>query len=327
MRFGFPVPTCREGRDNLTGFVKPKDIIKLSQECERLGFYAIWGNDFINPPKASLKKFNPPPAWYEIVTSFAAIAVVTQKIKLGIGVIVMPFREPIILTKQVMTVDHFSNGRVLFGLGLGGSRDEFLSLQPKMAKAHRGNMLDEGLEAVKRLLNDTNASFDGQYYAFKEVSLYPRAVQKPLPIYVAGHGDTTPDRIAKYAQGWLVSYPSLDDFPHRWKEVEEAMDKEKRSMSELDVVVSWGMSLAKTREKALERFKKSLQGGKERPADWYSKNNLIGSPAEVAEFISGFEKAGATHCIPLHIAADTMPEIEEQLHMFAEEVMPLVKKG
>ncbi len=327
MKFGFPIPTSREGRDNLTGFIGPKEIIKISKECECLGFDAIWANDFINPPKSSLEKFDPPPSWYEIITCFAAISTATERIELGLGLIVMPFREPVILAKQIITLDHFSNGRVLLGIGLGGPRDEFVSIKPKQAKAHRGRILDEGFESMARLLTQTGASFDGEHYAFTDISLHPRPIQNPIPIYISGHSESTPQRIAKYASGWLVSYPSIASFKEFRNHVEEAMEKEGRSISELDITTSWGMRLAKTRKEALEQFNNSLQGGKPRPEEWYRNNNLIGTPAEVAEFIINFEKAGATHCAPLHIAADTLPEIEEQMHIYAEEVMPIVRAG
>ena len=89
------------------------------------------------------------------------------------------------------------------------------------------------------------------------------------------------------------------------------------------------ISLAK--ESSQSYYQKSCQeklktsGPKERPESWYRENNLIGTPQDVAEFLIGFKKAGATHVVPLHIAADTLPEIKDQLQLFAEEVMPLVR--
>ena len=326
MKFGFPIPNCREGRDNLTAFAGPKEIIKIAQMCERLGFDALWGNDFINPPPALRKAYSSPPNWYEVITTFASLAVLTERVKLGIGVIVMPFRDPVILAKQILTLDAFSNGRVLFGMGLGG-RDEFVSIRTKDAKAHRGHMLDESLEAVTLLLNQPGASFKGKYYEFQDVALYPRPAQNPLPIYIAGHGETTPQRIAKYAHGWMVSYPSVENLRHQWEELRTVLDSEGRDPSEIDVTVSWGMSLARTREAAIERYKNSLQGKRIRSEEWLANNNLIGTPAEVAERILQFEREGATHCIPLHIAADTFPELEEQVQMFGEEVIPTVKSA
>lgn len=325
MKFGFPIPNCREGRDNLTAFAGPKEIIKIAQMCERLGYDVLWGNDFINPLPAMRKAYSPPPNWYEVITTFASLSVLTERVKLGIGLIVVPFREPVLLAKQVATLDAFSNGRVLLGMGLGGIRDEFVSIRTKEAKAHRGRMLDEGLEAVTLLLNQPEASFKGEYYEFTDVALYPKPVQKPLPIYIAGHAEATPQRIARWAKGWLVSYPSIESLRHRWEELRAILEGVQRDPSEIDVTVSWGMSLARTHEAAVERFKKSLQGTRIRSEEWLANNNLIGTPAEVAERILQFEREGATHCIPLHIAADTFPELEEQAQMFGEEVIPSVR--
>ena len=327
MKFGFPIPNCREGRDNLPAFAGPKEIIKIAQMCERLGFDALWGNDFINPAPPLRKAYSSPPNWYEVITTFASLAVLTERVKLGIGLIVMPFREPVMLAKQVATLDAFSNGRVLLGIGLGGIRDEFISIRTKEAKAHRGRMLDEGLEAVTLLLNQSEASFKGRYYEFQDVALYPKPTQDPLPIYIAGHSETTPQRVAKWAHGWMVSYPSVEDLRHRWEELRTVLDSEGRDSTEIDVTVSWGMSLGRTREAAMERFKNSFQGKRIRSEEWLANNNLIGTPAEVAERILEFEREGATHCIPLHIAADTFPELEEQAQMFGEEVIPAVKSA
>ena len=331
MKFGFPIPNCREGRDNLTGCIGPQELIELAQECERLGFDAVWANDYLTTPKVSVQRFDPPPSWYESMLTLCAIAVKTERIALGVAVIVMPFREPVLLAKQAMTLDHFSNGRLLLGIGLGDSREEFLSIKPKEAKAHRGRMLDQGLEAVSRLLCESESSFEGEDYAYSGVIFHPRPIQDPLPIYISGHSRTTPQRIAKHARGWLVSYPSLASFKEDWRLVEAAMTEQGRTMSELDVTTTWGMRLDKTREKALSYYKKSCQetlktsGPKERPESWYRENNLIGTPQDVAEFLIDFKKAGATHVVPLHIAADTLSEIKDQLQLFAEEVMPLVR--
>ena len=335
VKFGFPIPTCREGRDNLTGLIGPEVLIQFAQEDERLGFDSGWANDYISAPLASVEKFQPPPHWFEILMSLCAIAVKTKKIELGAALIVMPLREPVIFAKQaIITLDHFSNGRLRLGIGLGDIREEFESIKPRESKAHRGKMLDEGLAAVSQLLTQEEVSFNGEYYTFKDVALYPRPVQHPIPIYIAGHSKTTPERIAKFADGWLVSYSNLKQFKESWRAVEQAMARHGRSISELDVTTTWGMRLGKSYKQALSQYENSLQEKLKtsgppgpRPTEWYRDHNLIGSPAEVAEFIIDFQQAGATHCVPLHIAADSLIEIKEQLQMFAEEVIPLVRSA
>ena len=162
MKLGFPIPNCREGRDILPGDISPQALIDLAQECERRGFDSGWANDYITTPASTARGFDQPPSWYESLLSLCAIAMKTERIKLGVAVIVMPFREPVVLAKQAVTLDHFSNGRLLLGIGLGDSREEFLSIKPKESKAHRGRMLDEGLEAVSRLLSEPGVELRGR---------------------------------------------------------------------------------------------------------------------------------------------------------------------
>jgi len=333
MKLGFPIPNCREGRDHLSGQFGPSALIELSQMCEQLGFDAGWANDYLTTPKNTAQSFSPPPSWYESLLSLTAIAMCTQRIELGVAVIVMPFREPVLLAKQAITLDQFSNGRLLLGIGLGDSRSEFLSIKPKESNAHRGRLLDQGLQAVSRLLSEPESSFSGENYAYDGVIFYPRPIRSTVPIYISGHSESTPQRIARHAQGWLVSYPSLKSFKSDWAEVEMAMEAHGRTMSELDITTTWGMRLDDTREKALANYKKSCQevlktsGPRDRTQNWYVENNLIGTPEDVAEFLIAFKEAGATHGVPLHIAADTLEELKEQLQRFGEEVMPLVRRA
>ena len=223
------------------------------------GFDSGWANDYITTPASTARGFDQPPSWYESLLSLCAIAMKTERIKLGVAVIVMPFREPVVLAKQAVTLDRFSNGRLLLGIGLGDSREEFVSIKPRESKAHRGRMLDEGLEAVSRLLSEPESGYEGKSYAHERVIFLPRPVQDPLLVYISGHSRTTPQRIARHGHGWLVSYPSLESFRADWLVVEEAMQAQDRTMSELDVTTTWGMRLDRTREQALSNYKKSVQ--------------------------------------------------------------------
>ncbi len=111
-----------------------------------------------------------------------------------------------------------------------------------------------------------------------------------------------------------------------------ALEKVGRDVSEIDVAVSLAVSLDSTRERAVERFLNSHVG--HRFTSWTSdpevidrmiRGNLIGTPEEVAEKIRERAEAGMTHCAPQHIAAETVEEMIEQMHIYAEEVIPLCK--
>ena len=94
------------------------------------------------------------------------------------GILVLPMRHDIVVAaKQLVTLDHFSGGRLEIGVGIGAYREEFLALQPGN-KIPRGKILDEGIPALQALLRDRVATFEGDYYAYHDVELYPKPMQK-----------------------------------------------------------------------------------------------------------------------------------------------------
>src|SRR5262245_57489911 len=193
-----------EGLNQPPATIRPPDILRIAQEAEALGLDSLWANDHLTPwPK--LRQPDPRPYnWYEILITTAWCARATTRIKLGLGVIVVPFRDPLILAKQIATLDVLSGGRVLLGVGIGTVRDEFEILQPRKRTANRGAMLDETLQALDRLLNQAEAGFGRQHYAFEKIALDPKPVQKPLPLYLSGQVSETLHRVATRATGLMV---------------------------------------------------------------------------------------------------------------------------
>jgi len=100
MKFGIGIPNCREGIFYPIPIADPQEIIKLTQLAERLGYDSVWGTDFITPiPRMGIPD-TPQPNWYELLITLAYLAAATQRIQLGAGVVLLPYRDPIILAKQ-----------------------------------------------------------------------------------------------------------------------------------------------------------------------------------------------------------------------------------
>ncbi len=205
MKFGLGIPNCREGVFYPTFFAGPKEIIELSQLADRLEFYSLWGTDFLNPVPSMNFEENTKPNWYELIVTLSYLAAATDKIRLATGVTLLPYRDPVILAKQATTLDQFSNGRFLFGWGLGQFREEFVAINNRNRTIHRGKLMDEIMESLHLLLNkDGKISFDGEYIGFKDVEMHPKPIQEPMPIYIGGHSAAMGRRVAKGATG--VSY-------------------------------------------------------------------------------------------------------------------------
>ena len=208
VRFDIEIPTCREGVFVPCGFAAPDDVIECVRLAERLGYEAVWATDFLTPTAESGVSATERPSWYEPMITLAYAAAETRRIRLGTGVVVLPYRDPVILAKQAATLDRLSKGRFLLGLGLGAWRAEFRAVAAWRGRAHRGNMAAEFTEVLRRLL-DRDAgpvTFDGEYVGIRDVALDPKPIQQPLPFCMVGRNDDALDRIARLGDALMVPY-------------------------------------------------------------------------------------------------------------------------
>ncbi len=326
MKFDIGIPTSREGLFVPAPFAGPKEIVDLIRASERLGYNAAWGPDFITRTRGMGGIGDPrPPNWYEILISLAYAAALTERIKLG-AFILLPYRDPVILAKQVATLDQFSNGRLLLGVGLGMARDEFEAVRTRDRKAHRGRLTSEIMESLHLLLShDTReVNFSGEYIEFQGVNLNPRPVQNPLPIYAPGRTQEGLRRVAAWGSGLLIPAASAR---RSIEALEPLLEERGRSLSDIDVVVEAQLCLAQTHEAAVEKYRASRLGqfrlSRGQETSSLVATGWIGTPGEVVEKISKIKEEGVTHFHALHTAGDTMEEAMEQMEVFAQEVVPL----
>jgi len=330
MLFDIEFPNCREGVFVPPGFTGPEGVAKCVREAERLGYNAVWATDFVTPSPCYGIPDSVTPNWYEPMITLAYCAAQTKTIKLGTGVLLAPLRDPIILAKEAATLDQFSNGRFLLGLGLGMCRDEYIAIRPRDRKARRGTLMDELIEALRLLLahGPGKVQYTGEYAEFRELRLDPKPVQRVLPIYVPGRTPEALERAVRFDLGLMVGAPAARE---RIDAVKAVADKVGRDISGMDIIAEGELRLARTRDKAIADYKASTHGKfrlefrKAAPEAVFA-SNWIGTPAEVVDKINAVAAKGVSHFNVLHIAGDTMAERLEQMQMFAEEVMPKIKR-
>jgi len=145
----------------------------------------------------------------EPLTALAYLAAVTDRIRLGTGICLVPQRNPVYTAKQVVDVDNLSGGRVDFGIGIGWLKEEFDVLNMPFAK--RGAITDDFLAVMKVLWQDEVSEFHGEHYDLPACRLYPKPLQTPHPpIHVGGESDAALRRVAAHGQGWY----SFNRLPH-----------------------------------------------------------------------------------------------------------------
>jgi probable F420-dependent oxidoreductase len=298
--------------------------------CETLGYDAVFGNDHLTTQHYVREIFPQPPNFYEVLITLAMIGQATSRVRLGTSLIVLPMREPVLLAKQVSTLDQMTGGRVILAVGLGAYREEFEAWAGKRyPKAHRGDMLEEGLEAFQTLINDTVSNFDGKYYSFTSLEMFPKPKQKPFPLYIGGHNIAAIDRAAKIGRGWLPGWRPFNEIAERIVELRRRAEAYGRNPAEIEVAPQFSLLIGKTDKAAegtymqsgLVAHRKSLAYTGRDPA-YQVSGNLVGSPQLIIDKIHQLKQMGVDHCSAMAIAVNSEQEYIEQIHWFAEEIMP-----
>jgi len=182
----------------------------MAKKAEELGFESIW---YAEHPAVPVHSASPFPAtggeipWtYSHFTdpyiALARASGVTSTIKLGTGITLVPERNPLLLAKEIASLDWFSGGRFMFGIGTGWLREETELMGGDFV--HRWTQTREAIEVMKALWTNDEAEYHGQYFNFPLVRSYPKPAQQPHPpIILGGHAKNVLRRVVAHADGWL----------------------------------------------------------------------------------------------------------------------------
>ena len=191
MRFGLDIAQQRISWD---------ELVRRVQLAETLGFDGAWGFDHFHPMYGE-----GPGETFEGMTTLAALAGVTSRIRLGLLVTGVTYRHPSVLASQAVTIDHASHGRLELALGAAWHEEEHTQLGiPFPATGARFDLLEDTLEIVHRLFTGEVVSYDGKVVSLQEAQMRPTPVQKPHPpIWIGGMGPKrTLPLVGRYADVW-----------------------------------------------------------------------------------------------------------------------------
>ncbi len=330
VNFGVHIPTCIEGMMFPIPFAQPSDILPTAVLAEQLGFDSVWGNDHMTTQRYVQREFSAPPNFYEPLIVFSHVTARTTRIKVATGIIVLPMRTMPVLAKQVATLDQLSGGRVILGVGTGAYREEYEALAPDARGVKRGEIVDEGIQALRLLFTERRASFAGRHVRFKDVECFPKPVQSPMPIYAGGNHPEVRRRAGQWGQGWMPAVLSPEEIRAGVTDVHRFAEKAGRDGAAIDIAPQFAVAIGRTHEDAIRRFHssqlykhlESLKGSTLRQqTGGFEHRNLVGSPDEICERIRAYAEAGATTFAGLLFAVNTVPEMHEAMELFAREVI------
>ena len=182
----------------------------MAKKAEDLGFESIWYAEHAALPVHSDSPFPAtggeiPWTYSHFTDPYIALARasgITTKIKLGTGITLVPERNPLLLAKEIATLDRYSGGRFLFGIGTGWLKEETEMMGGDFE--HRWTQTREAIEVMKELWTKEEAEYHGRYFDFPLVRSYPKPAQKPYPpIILGGMAKNVLRRVVTHADGWL----------------------------------------------------------------------------------------------------------------------------
>jgi probable F420-dependent oxidoreductase len=170
--------------------------------AEELGYDSLWMGEHVVAPSPRVPP-SPQDPDYPILDPLVALAFMaaqTRRVLLATGIIILPQRNPLVLAKQLATLDVLSAGRLVFGMGVGYLEPEMRAIGVPLDG--RGARADEYLQAMRSLWQDTAPAFEGRHVAFSGVDAHPRPVQRPIPVVVGGHSPAAHRRAVRHGDGW-----------------------------------------------------------------------------------------------------------------------------
>jgi probable F420-dependent oxidoreductase len=325
------LPNCREGRQNRIGSVTPQGMQRTARLAEELGYYALWPNEFIATDAAVSNRYAEPPNLYDTIVTMACVAAATNRIRITPSTIVLPLHDPLLLARQIATLDVFSDGRITLGVGLGGPADEYRRFYGLLDKPNRGQMMDEYLQALRALWTDRAASFHGKYVDITEVEAFPKPVQDPLPIFIAGQGEAMLRRLAKFAQGWIDFAMPPNKMQATAALIQRYAEEVGRGDVRIEIARQFYVSLAPTEAEAVANRNAAVPPAtKAQPSPAAATSGspmeptLVGTPEQIRARLQDYVVAGATELCVIFYAPD-WEATERQLRLFATEVMPALE--
>jgi probable F420-dependent oxidoreductase len=293
---------------------QPDTVINLAKFAESAGFSSVWLADHVVFPKIFESKYPysatggfPAPTTDPLLESIATMGVLagaTKNIRIGTAVLIIPYRNPVLLARMLITIDQFSNGRITLGAGVGWLKEEFEALDTADFSL-RGKVTDEYLEIFKALSLGKEVTYQGETYNFKTVYSMPGSVQRPHPpILIGGIANPALRRVVKHGNGWLAVALDSVHIQERLKTLKDISERYDRSFDELDLV-----------------YKIFLNPGEPQKGPFGNREVGTGSEKQIIEDLKNVLGAGFKSVI-IRYRGDNATEQTEQMERFANEIAP-----
>jgi probable F420-dependent oxidoreductase len=228
------------------------EALEICRVAQAAGFESLWGGEHVVLPTRIESKYpysadgripaEPDTPIPDPLIWLAFAAVAAPDLRLGTCILIVPQRNPLVLAKELATLDRLSGGRVELGLGVGWLREEFEALGVPWPR--RGARNDEYIAAMRALWRGPDASFEGEFVNFESVTCSPRPVNGSIPIIVGGDTEAAIQRVVRLADGYFPGEGDPERLGGLIRRVRDAADRDGRDPSSITINAMFGQQMA-----------------------------------------------------------------------------------
>jgi probable F420-dependent oxidoreductase len=196
---------------NTYAAAEPRALARVARAAEGAGFESLWGGEHVvlPDPQAPPSPMAPTDAILDPVVALTYAAALTSRVRLGTGIIILPQRNPLVLAKELASLDVLSGGRLIVGIGVGYLEPEFRALGAPFEQ--RGAVTDEYLAAMRAVWGEAKPAYRGRFVDFANVQAHPQPVQRPHPpVVIGGRSAAAFRRAVSHGHGWYGFGLDLD---------------------------------------------------------------------------------------------------------------------
>jgi len=281
---------------------------ELVELCERSAIDSIWFSDRLSSPL-------PVP---EAMTTLAAIAARTVRLKFGPSVLVLPYRTPLVAAKEMATIDYLSGGRLLPAVGIGVELPKEFEASGVPFK-ERGRRTDEAIQVIRRLWLEDEVTFHGEFYRLDRITILPKPAQKPPPIWIGGKSDAATRRTGRLGDGWIPSFITPDEFGRGVEQVQRHAREARREVPADHFGALINYTFADSRDAALKLANAYIPRNRVDDAT-LAASTAFGPPEVLALKIQEYVEGGGSKFVLRPLCPPE--QMLDQLSHLAEEVIP-----
>jgi alkanesulfonate monooxygenase SsuD/methylene tetrahydromethanopterin reductase-like flavin-dependent oxidoreductase (luciferase family) len=294
-----------------------RQLLALAERAEALNFDSVWaGDSILARPRL------------EALTTLAAVAARTQRVRLGTAVFLPALRHPVVLANEVANVDLIAKGRLILGVGIATKsrpiEREFTACG--VSFAHRVSLFEEGLTIMRRLWAEPEVTFTGRRFHLQEVSLGLRPLQQPgVPLWLAGSVDNALRRVLQFGDGWFPNPPTPQAYIANWEKLQALARDLGKDAHALHRCVYTTLNINDNVAQAEQEMRTFVEGYYGAPYEVMKRSQglCVGTAEQCVAWLKEFIAAGA-QTIVLRFGG---PDQVGQLERCAKDILPHLRSA